>query len=167
MITLTSIRFTLVFRHSVLACICFTWLAVNPRISAALQISAAPSPTNLAPPSNKRRTSNPEKPRLVFTFDNFDGKKHNAQFSRELCEILRLFLTFNALCSCYSLIYLNTGKITKFCTSLVRDSLHSLNVKFCDALVLNKRRNLSKRRTKISVKLISAAALNSRIYGKC
>ena len=49
---------------------------------------------------------------------------------------------------------------------LVHDSLDSLIVILCDALVLNNRRTPKKRRTsnklrtKISVKLISAAALN-------
>ena len=37
-------------------------------------------------------TTNPEKPRLIFTFDNFDGTKHNAQCSRELCEFCEYFL---------------------------------------------------------------------------
>ena len=50
-------------------------------------------------------------------------------------------------------LYLNTSKF------LVRDSLHSLNVILSDVPVLNKHWAPSKRRTKISVKLISAAAL--------
>ena len=56
-------------------------------------------------------------------------------------------------------LYLNTSKF------LVRNSLHSLNVILSDVPVLNKhwapskRRTPNKRRTKISVKLISAAAL--------
>ena len=57
-------------------------------------------------------------------------------------------------------LYLNTGERINFCTSLVRDSLHSINVILCDALVLNKRYTSNKRCTKVSVKFISATALN-------